>query len=359
MSPGDLSVTAARERVDRALASFLAAQRERIVEMAPPSARLVDLIEAVVAGGGKRLRPLLCCLAYLAAGGADGPEIVAAAGSLELLHTFAILHDDVMDQAELRRGRPALHRRLAAERRESGHDGPGPDADVYGVSVAVLAGDLALVLSDAMMTGSGFPPAALSRALGPLEAMRVQAVAGQYLDLHQAGGPGVTAEEAGLIARLKTADYSVVGPVAVGLALSGAFGAVRSALEGYAEALGEAFSLRDEVLGVFGDPHETGKDPESDLRRGKPTTIIATAMRRAGPEGRRVIEDRWGNPTSTLEDLAAVREAVEAAGARREAEAAIASLVETAVGALRGAGLLEAPLGQALAGLARILVNAR
>jgi len=324
--------------------------------MAPPSTRLVGLIEAVLAGGGKRLRPLLCCLTFLAAGGADGPEIVTAAGSLELLHTFAILHDDVMDQAELRRGQPALHRLLAAERRAGGHAGAGPDADVYGVSVAVLAGDLALVLSDAMMAASGFPPETLSTALGPLEAMRVQAVAGQYLDLHEAGGAEVTAEEAARIARLKTAGYSVVGPMAVGLALAGASGAVSSALEGYAEAVGQAFSLRDEVLGVFGDPDETGKDAESDLRRGKPTTIIATAMRRAGPEGRRVIEARWGNPESTLEDLAAVREAAEAAGARQEAEAAIRSLVEQAVRALRGAGLLEAAPGQALAGLAERLL---
>ena len=349
---GDLSLRSLRERVERALHSFLAAQRERIAGMAPPSARLVDLIEAVLTGGGKRLRPLLCCLAFLAAGGTDGPEIVAAAGSLELLHTFAILHDDVMDQAELRRGRPALHRRLAQERREGGHP---EDAEVYGVSVAVLAGDLALVLSDAMIAGSGFPKEAVARALRPLEAMRVQAVAGQYLDIHQAGGPSISLEEAAGIARLKTAGYSVAGPVAVGLALAGASGVLRAAIEGYAEDVGEAFSLRDEVLGVFGDPEATGKDAESDLRRGKPTTLIAAAIERAGPEERQVIESRWGNPRSSLEDLEAVRKAVEGCGALAEAEVAVASLADHAVGRLREVGLLEASPGRELARLAERL----
>ena len=142
-----------RQALDGAIAAFLSDQRARMAGLAPASARLVDLVELAVASGGKRLRPLLCYCAYRAAGGAHGPEILNASGSLELLHTFAILHDDVMDQATLRRGRPALHRRLADERRAGGR---GEDAEVFGVSVAVLAGDLALVLSDAMLTSSGF-----------------------------------------------------------------------------------------------------------------------------------------------------------------------------------------------------------
>ena len=142
--PADDDPSALRQSVDAAIAAFLAAQRERMRSLAPDSAALVDMIEITLGVGGKRLRPMLCYLAYRAGGGPEGPGIMTAAGSLELLHTFAILHDDVMDQALLRRGRPALHRRVADERRAAGYPN---DADTYGVSVAVLAGDLALVLS--------------------------------------------------------------------------------------------------------------------------------------------------------------------------------------------------------------------
>jgi geranylgeranyl diphosphate synthase type I len=292
---------------------------------------------------------MLCYLAYRAGGGPQGPEIVTAAGSLELLHTFAILHDDVMDQAVLRRGLPALHRRLADERRVAGHPN---DADTYGVSVAVLAGDLALVLSDAMMAGSGFDKEAVARALVPLEEMRVQAVAGQYLDILQAGGPSPGPEEAARIARLKTAGYSVVGPVAVGTALADPRPAVAEALARYARAVGEAFFLRDEVLGLFADAEETGKDAESDLRRGKPTTLVADAVARSRSAGRQVIEGLWGNPEATAADLEAVREIVEASGALGAATHAIGALVDDAVESLGAAALLDEAPGRLLAGLA-------
>ncbi|MCW3045619.1 MAG: Polyprenyl synthetase [Actinobacteria bacterium] len=343
---------ALRQSVDAAISTFLAAQRERMRELAPASAALVDMIELILGGGGKRLRPMLCYLAYRASGGPEGPEILTAAGSLELLHTFAILHDDVMDQALLRRGLPALHRRLADERRGAGHPN---DADTYGVSVAVLAGDLALVLSDAMMASSGFDKATVARALVPLEEMRVQAVAGQYLDILQAGDPSTGPEEAARIARLKTAGYSVVGPVAVGTALADPPPAVAEALARYARAVGEAFFLRDEVLGLFAEAEETGKDAESDLRRGKPTTLVADAVARSPAAGRQVIERLWGNPEATIADLGAVREIVEASGALGAATRAIGALVDEAVESLGEAALLEARPGQLLAGLAERL----
>ena len=341
-----------RQAVDGAISIFLDAQRERMGALAPASADLVDLVEAAVSTGGKRIRPLLCYCAYRASGGPAGPEILRASASLELLHTFAILHDDVMDQAVLRRGRPALHRRVAAERRAEGY---GEDADIFGVSVAVLAGDLALVLSDAMMAVSGFDTPTLARAMVPLEEMRAQAIAGQYLDILHAGGTPAGATEAAHIAALKTAGYSVEGPIAVGAALADAPEALRKALASYGADVGEAFFLRDEVLGLFGNPETTGKDAESDLRRGKPTTLIARALAALGAEGRAELMSHWGNPGASGDDLAAVRAVVEASGALREATAAIDGLVDRAVSALGEAGVLGTGAGATLAALAQRL----
>jgi len=338
-----------RQALDGAIAAFLSDQRARMAGLAPASARLVDLVELAVASGGKRLRPMLCYSAYRAAGGAHGPEILNASGSLELLHTFAILHDDVMDQATLRRGRPALHRRLADERRAGGR---AEDADVFGVSVAVLAGDLALVLSDAMLTSSGFDAAALARALPSLEQMRRQAIAGQYLDLAQAGGPPAGAADAVLIGRLKTAGYSVEGPIAVGAALAAAPEELRSALCGYGAAVGEAFFLRDELLGLFGDPEATGKDADSDLRRGKPTSLMADALARSGPADRELLLGRWGDPGATVEELAALRAAVASTGALGAAAESIDGLIARAKKCLQDGGVLHEPPGAMLAALA-------
>lgn len=343
------SLSGLRQAIDQALLSFLAAQRERMAVLAADSAALVDLVSAAAATGGKRIRPILCWCAYQAGGGAGagGPAaagpgpILAAAASLELLHTFAILHDDVMDQAVLRRGKPALHRRLAAERRAAGG---GEDADAYGVSVAVLAGDLALVLSDAMFAASGFPPETLDRAEPALEAMRVSAVAGQYLDILEAGAAG--APDAPLIGHLKTASYSVEGPVGVGIALAGAPEPVARALQGYAVAVGEAFYRADELLGLFGDPAATGKDAESDLRRGKPTALIADALARG------VVLPRWGDPHATAADLDAVRQAVAASGALEASRSTVNEHVDRALGCLGSAGLLGTGAGGLLAELA-------
>jgi len=335
-------LAAVRRALDEALLSFLATQRERMASLAGPSAVLVDLVEAAVATGGKRLRPILCWCAYRAGGGA-GDEILPAAASLELLHTFAILHDDVMDQAVLRRGQPALHRRLAAERRAAGG---GEDADAFGISVAVLAGDLALVLSDAMFAASGFPPEILARAEPALEGMRTSAVAGQYLDILQAGTTAAPLPEAALIGHLKTAGYSVEGPVGLGIALAGAPEPVARALEGYAAAAGEAFYRADELLGLFGDPAATGKDAESDLRRGKPTALIADAIARG------VAIPRWGDPHATAEDLDAVRRAVADSGALRAARAAVNEQVDRALNFLGAAELRDREAGALLAELA-------
>lgn len=370
---GDLSragLAGLRRAIERTITTFLAGQRLRMTALAPASAHLVDLVGEAVSAGGRRLRPALCYAAYRVSGGADGAEILRAAASLELLHASAILHDDIMDQADLRRGQPSLHRRLAGQRRAASGD-EDADADVFGVSVAILAGDLAWVLSDAMLASSGFDAPTLSRAGPALDTMRAQAIAGQYLDLTRAGsrstpGPGaedagpagdaaVAFEDAAVIGRLKAAGYSVEGPVAVGAALAGAPAATRAALAGFGHALGEAFFLRDEVLGVFGDPADTGKDAESDLRRGKPITLIAGALARAGAAERAVILQHWGDPDATAEDLTAVRAAIRSSGALAAAGTAIDSEVEHALEALRAGHLMERPGAAVLTGLAGAL----
>jgi geranylgeranyl diphosphate synthase type I len=274
------SLTLLRDRVDATLSAFLAAQRDALDA---GGHALLDEIERLLSAGGKRLRPTFCFWGHIAAGGEDGVEIVRASAALELLHTFAIVHDDVIDRSPLRRGAPSTHRTL-------------------GDAAAILTGDLALVLADRLLATSGFAPAQLAHATERYDRMRMEAVSGEYLDVKASA----TDESAALrIAALKSGGYTVAHPLAIGAILAGNDG-VLGALEAYGRPLGVAFQLRDDVLGVFGDPSRTGKDRDGDLREGKRTVLVAKARAMTTEPDRAFLDAELGRPDVDAERVRAV-----------------------------------------------------
>jgi geranylgeranyl diphosphate synthase type I len=230
-----------RGRIDGLLASFLAEAREEIAAEAPDAAALVEEVVRLVSAGGKRLRPTFCFWGHLAAGGRDGEEILRAATSLELLHTMALIHDDLMDDATERRGVPASALHLATQSRRWGLT---DDAERFGLSAAILAGDLAAVLADRLMLSSGFAPEHLLRALGRYHHMRMEMAAGQFIDVAGLAGDRAAARRA---AALKGGAYTVEGPLLIGAALAGAPGAIEDVLSRFGAPLGQAFQLRDDI----------------------------------------------------------------------------------------------------------------
>lgn len=307
--------------VDAEIAQALARLREQYAVHSATG--IVDELAAALLPGGKRMRPLLCLWSYLACGRQLSDEIVKAAASLEFLHTFAILHDDIMDDPAARRRQVPAHARVAGARAET--DSPG-DPGRYGISVAMLAGDLALVASDQLLSESGFPPAVLAEAWKPLSRMRLDAVAGQYLDL-TLSGKHLEPEAAGAIARLKSGSYSVKGPLAVGAALAGAGHLAIRALTEFGEKVGEAFQLADDVLGMFGSPDETGKDVHSDLADGRPTMLVALALQRSSGDAAGAIEAAWSNPRASEAQIRKAKEAILASGALSETVGRIRGLI--------------------------------
>jgi geranylgeranyl diphosphate synthase, type I len=226
--------------VDAELEAFLARERSAAGEVHADAAILVDELARLVGAGGKRVRPALCYWGYRAGGGDDGRPIVLVSAALELLHTFALVHDDVMDASAERRGIASVHEHAAATCGRSRHD-----AREVGRSVAILAGDLAAVYADRLMFDSGFAPDRLVRARRIYDAMRVDMAVGQLLDVVAAYAAD---ESLALgIARLKTGSYTIEGPLAIGAALAGAPGGVEEALAAYARPLGQAFQLRDDL----------------------------------------------------------------------------------------------------------------
>ena len=326
-----------RGLVERALYAFLGERRRAL----PDAEDLLTELERVARSGGKRLRPSFCIWGYRAGGGTDDGAIARAAASLELLHTFAIIHDDVMDRSPLRRGSPATYRQLA--------DGSGRlrhGADRFGVSAAILAGDLAMALAGELWWTAGFDGSALMDGATIYHAMRAEVIGGQYLDLLAAARGDATPEETRRISVLKSGRYTVERPLLIGAALAAAPAPVRDALAAFGAPLGEAFQLRDDIIGAFGDPTITGKDADGDLREGKQTLLVALAKKAANPEQRATLDELLGTDDLSADGAERLRTVLRDTGALDEVADTIASLLTEARAALDGGAI---PLASAVA----------
>jgi geranylgeranyl diphosphate synthase type I len=325
-----------RCRVDKALTAFLAHQRSRMAAVDPALDDVADALEAFVLRGGKRMRPAFAYWGYRGAGGIDADTVVTAVAALELVQASALIHDDLMDRSDTRRGEPAVHRRFTKKHVDAGWRG---DAGQFGDSAAVLLGDLCLVWSDELLHSSGVDADALARARPVFDEMRTEVTVGQYLDVLTQATGDTSLTRASKVATYKSAKYTVERPLLIGAALAGAPAAVSAAYSAYGLPLGEAFQLRDDVLGVFGDPEQTGKPAGDDLREGKRTYLIAAAFEAASPADRAEIDARLGDPDLDGAGVARLRDIIRGSGALKRTETRITALTTAALGALQAAPL--------------------
>ncbi|WP_405576440.1 polyprenyl synthetase family protein [Streptomyces sp. NBC_01092] len=308
------------------LADFLDRRAEEAAQCGHP-VEATEVLRGLLCAGVKRIRPALCALGWACAGRASVPApVVRVDAALETFHTFALIHDDVMDGSSARRGRPTAHRVLAA--RHAGHT----DADRLGTSSAVLVGDVALVWSEQLVRAAGLTASQLAGVFPVLDVMRTELMYGQYLDLLATGEPTEDVAHALAIARFKTAKYSVERPLHLGAALAEAGLELPAALSSFALPAGEAFQLRDDLLGVFGDPVLTGKSAAEDLRDAKHTVLVALALR--ADSGRYGIRSLLCSRERGTGRIAALRSALEACGARAAVEDMIADRCRQALDAL-------------------------
>ena len=334
MTSSPLDRAGLRPRVDKALAAFLATQRTRLLTIDPVLADVADALEEFVLLGGKRLRPAFAYWGFRGAGGIDSEQVVTAVAALELVQASALIHDDLMDRSDTRRGEPAVHRRFAARHAGAGWGG---DGEAFGDNAAVLLGDLALVWSDELLHGSGMHLDELARARPVFDEMRTEVTAGQYLDVLTQVTGDMSTERAGKVARYKSAKYTVERPLLLGAALAGAPPALSAAYSAYGLPLGEAFQLRDDVLGVFGDPALTGKPAGDDLREGKRTYLVAAAHEAIGTGTRADLVAQLGDPSLDDDGVERLRTIIRESGALARTEERITTLTTTAVRALTDA----------------------
>ncbi|WFE59005.1 polyprenyl synthetase family protein [Micromonospora sp. WMMD712] len=337
--------------VDDTLAEFLAAEVSTLAEIDSAMGEFAATARDCVLAGGKRVRPTFAYWGWRGVAGGDEPlpAVLPAFAALELLHTFALVHDDVMDASDTRRGRPTAHRSAAARHVAAGHTG---DPDRFGEAVAVLVGDLCMVWADRLLGHAAVPPARLLDVRRCYDQMRVETVAGQYLDvLGENDAANWSLDRALRVARYKTASYTVQRPLLFGAALAGADadGPLTAAYTRYGLAVGEAFQLRDDLLGVYGDPATTGKPAGDDLRTGKPTALLMLARQLATASQRRALE-RAGRVAAARE-VARLAELVADTGAVTRVERMISDRVADALAALDTASI-DGTARTALTGLA-------
>jgi geranylgeranyl diphosphate synthase type I len=326
-----------RSQVGSALACFLEGQRGVLSDIGPDMLPWIDSMAELLAGG-KRLRPAFCYWGWRAAGGEDCAEIYAAAAALELLHASALVHDDVMDASDTRRGRPAVHRQFAARQAGPGHT---RSAEAFGAGAAILIGDALLSWTDEMFHRSGMPPEALGRGQHVLDAMRTEVAAGQYLDLVNQVTRNESVRSAMRVVTYKTAKYTIERPLHLGAAMAAAPPPLAAMCTAYGLPLGTAFQLRDDILGIFGDPAVTGKPVTGDISEGKRTVLVALAMERANAAQLRVMERHLGDPSLTEDAAAEVRAVITDTGALAECETLISANAKEATAALDGAPVPE------------------
>jgi geranylgeranyl diphosphate synthase, type I len=336
---------AVHQHVETVLGRYLTERRAELPELARTFAQAVDAMSDFALRGGKRLRPTFAWWGWRAAGGEpDGPRaeaVLQAVSALELIQTCALVHDDIMDASELRRGRPTVHVRFREAHRAGDWLG---DPERFGAAAAILLGDLALAWADDMFHAAALEPDMRAAAREPWQAMRAEMFAGQYLDV-LAQAEGDESEERSLgVARLKTAAYTVERPLHLGVALAGAGPRTIEAVTRFGTDIGVAFQLRDDMLGMFGDAEVTGKPAGDDLREGKRTLLMAIGLDHA-TRGRDTDADflrgALGDPDLTPATLARVRELLTELGAVDELERRIETLTESALATLDSAGLVD------------------
>lgn len=350
------------EAVSQRVESFLTARRAETAGLGAEARGFVEAGAAALAGG-KRLRARFLHTGWRAVAETSGavdmlPEgVVAAAAALEVFHAAALVHDDLIDSSDTRRGRPSAHRALEAWHGEAAWRG---DAAAFGRSSAVLLGDLLVAWSDDLLEEglATTPPASAAAARSRYAQMRRDVTLGQFLDVVEESAFATEpderhAERALRVASYKSARYSVEQPLLIGAALAGADAAQSAALSAFGLPIGLAFQLRDDVLGVFGDESVTGKPAGDDLREGKRTMLVAYARETLPVAERRLVDELLGDPGLDAAQIETLQRTIVETGALDRVERLIASCASEADAALR-----DAPLGADAVASLRALAHA-
>jgi geranylgeranyl diphosphate synthase type I len=365
------------ELVNTRIDEFVEVRQSIVTTISPDLAPLVDFSRQFLSGG-KRFRALFCWWGWQSVGGVEfnvgpvaGPgagggiperllPVVSTAAALEIFHAAALVHDDIIDNSDTRRGKASAHRLFESLHTAAGWAGNRPE---FGRAAAILLGDLLLGWSEELLDEglAGVERSMARGARAEFNRMRTEVTAGQYLDILEERA-WLTQPESELLGRAmrvivyKSAKYSVQAPLVIGAALAGAGTEHLDALRAFGLPLGIAYQLRDDLLGVFGDSSVTGKPSGDDLREGKRTVLVALTRNSLGEEERGLLDSLLGDPSLTAEQITGLQRLIRDSGAVLQVEDLIASHVAEALAAL-AASPIGAEAAEALGVLAETVTR--
>ena len=342
------ALKAAREEIESSLKKFVTNESESISNIGNELAPVTSALSHFILDSGKRLRPLFSYVGYLGSAKEIRPQIISACASLELVHVCALIHDDLMDGSDTRRGAPSIHKEFERWHRQNGRSG---SPQQYGASAAILLGDLALVWAEKALYQSGLKSDQLLRATSIFSELQIELMAGQFLDVHEQSSLTSNIDRSRKIARFKSGKYTIERPLHFGAAISGD-SSLQKPYSNYGIPLGEAFQLRDDILGVFGESKVTGKPTGDDLLEGKRTVLIAKTFELAGAQGALTLTQVFGNRDASPEMIEKCKNLIKDCGALTHVEKMIDDLVSQALNAV--SGLKNEPL---LARMAEIVTK--
>lgn len=356
MDAGAPSAVELAAAVTEQLREYLGERRRDAAYIGADYAVMIEALEEFVLRGGKRLRPAFAYWGWRAVAGSEPrPEVLRLFSALELLHACALVHDDVIDASATRRGLPTVHRIFAERHRSNGWQG---SAEQFGLSAAILLGDLSLVWADDIVATTDIGVDAHLRVQQVWAAIRTEVLGGQYLDIFAEASGAESVASALTVNIYKTASYTISRPLQLGAAAAADCPEILSAFHELGTGLGVAFQLRDDVLGVFGDPAVTGKPSGDDLRSGKRTVLLAEAVELAekhDPAAAKLLRTSIGTDLTDAQ-VKEVCRVIESVGALAAVEGRIDTLTQQALGILEAAPI-DAQAKTGLTELARLAAN--
>ena len=329
-----------KKQIETELGSFfkLKIGRAKVDNKPEELIEMIENLKNFTLNSGKRIRPILFYFGYILAGGKNKTEALKTSIAIELAHSYLLIHDDIIDQDDIRRGDLSMHYKYEKEHKSRVKNS---NLKHFGISMGIIVGDLASTFGYEILINSDFSLDLKIKAISKLNYIIANTIAGEALDVILAEYPNVKIDRVFEMQKYKTAKYTIEGPLHLGAILAGADEKFLESLSKFAVPVGIAFQIQDDIIGIFGDEKKIGKPVGSDIKEGKKTFLISKAMEKADDDQKNILNSALGNENISIEDVDKVRNIIIKTGSLEFSKAKAQELINDAKKSLNDSDISE------------------